>query len=78
MPIRFLRDYTVQDRERTTYAKDEVRDDLSPASEQHFVSRNVASFVEAGSSKPKATDVDQGQAEQPQPHSRKRTKRTAS
>lgn len=78
MPIRFLRDYTVQDRERTTYAKDEVRDDLSPASEQHFVSRNAASFVEAGGSKPKTIEPDQGKTEKPQPQSRKRTKRTAS
>ncbi len=31
MAVRFLRDYTVQDRERTTYAKDEVRDDPPPS-----------------------------------------------
>lgn len=78
MPIRFLRDYTVQDREGTAYSKDEVRDDLSPASEQHFVNRNVATYVEAGGSKPEKTEEVQVKTEQAQPSGRKKTKRTAS
>lgn len=78
MAVRFLRDYTVQDRERTTYAKDEVRDDLSPESQEHFVSRNVAVYVEAGQRKPEPA-VTEEKAEQPaKPARRKQGKRTAS
>lgn len=48
MTVRFLRDYTVQGRDGTTYAEGEVRDDLSPQSEQHFINRNVAERAEKG------------------------------
>lgn len=78
MPIRFLRDYTVQDREGARYSKDEVRDDLSPASEQHFVNRNIAVFVEAGGSKPGKTEEQPAKDGEPRAPARKRTKRPAS
>ncbi len=78
MAIRFLRDYTVQDRERTTYAKDEVRDDLSPASEDHFVSRNVAVYVEAGQHKSKLPETEEKIEQPAKPARRKQSKRTAS
>lgn len=78
MAIRFLRDYTVQDRERTTYAKDEVRDDLSPESQEHFVSRNVAVYVQAGQRSEVPAKPEEA-AEQPaKPVRRKQSKRTAS
>ena len=78
MPIRFLRDYTVQDREGARYSKDEVRDDLSPASEQHFVNRNAAEYIEAGGSKPNKTDEQPANENDPNKPARKRTKRAAS
>lgn len=78
MAIRFLRDYTVQDRERTTYAKDEVMDDLSPESQEHFVRRNVAVYVEAGQRNPEPAENEETVEQPARPARRKQGKRTAS
>ncbi|AOY88647.1 hypothetical protein BKP64_10955 [Marinobacter salinus] len=77
MAIRFLRNYTVQDREGVKYVQDEVRDDLSPASEQHFVNRNVAVYVEAGGSKSKQPEGEQPSSDKAPNSGSKRTKRAA-
>lgn len=47
MAIRFLMDREVQDGSGTVFREGEVRSDLSPASERHWISRGVAVEVPA-------------------------------
>lgn len=53
MPIKFLRDYTVQAPGGKSYKEGQTVKDLSDASELHFVTRGAAAYVEA---KGKLTD----------------------